>query len=71
MKNYIPLFQWVEENFQCSGLCKGETFYYFSDINNGEPKGGCLTEIHDWIMTNFLTIGIVMIIVGTYLVRDI
>ena len=68
-KKYLPLLKWIEESFSCSGLCVGQTLYYFSDINNGQPSGGCLTKVHDWAMSNFLTYGIVSIVLGSYLVR--
>lgn len=71
MKKYFPLLKWVEENFKCSGLCERRNIYMFSDVNNGEPENGCITEIYDWTQSNFLTYGIVSIIFGSYLVLNI
>lgn len=65
---YLALLKWIEESFSCSGFCTAQKFYLFSDINNGKPGGGCLTEMHDWVMENFLIYGIISIIFGIYLV---
>lgn len=31
----------LEEEFQCSGLCTKEKWYYFSDVSKGQPKYKC------------------------------
>lgn len=65
MRKYFPLLKWVEESFDCSGLCIPRDLFMFSDVNNGEPKGSCMTELNDWVSENFLTYGIVSIILGS------
>ena len=70
-EEYIPLLKWVEESFECSGLCIAQPFYLFSDINNGQPKDACMSSLYDWIQEKFLIFGIISIILGLYLVKDI
>ncbi|OMJ87516.1 hypothetical protein SteCoe_10771 [Stentor coeruleus] len=68
MRKYFPLLKWVEESFDCSGLCIQRALFMFSDVNNGEPKGSCMSELNDWAAENFLIYGIVSIILGSYMV---
>lgn len=70
-KKYLPVLKWIENSFSCSGLCTGQTFYMFTDINKGQPEGGCLTKVDDYVQENFLIYGIVSIIFGSYMVKSI
>ena len=67
-KQYLSLLTWIENSFDCSGLCTQQQFYLFSDINRGQPKNGRLPQLHDWVENNFLIYGIVGIIVGVFIV---
>jgi Tetraspanin family len=67
-RDYIPVLTWVENTFSCSGLCTPQKLYLFSDINKGKPTNGCLTEVYDWINTNFLTYAIISIVFGAFMV---
>jgi hypothetical protein len=68
MNTYIPLLTWIENSFQCSGLCNPQNLYMFSNINNGKPKNGCITELNNWAQTNFLMYGIIAIVLGVYMI---
>jgi hypothetical protein len=35
---YFDLLEWMEEEFDCAGLCTEIDYYLFSDINEGNPK---------------------------------
>lgn len=67
MRKYMPLLKWVENSFDCSGLCTPRTIYLFSDVDNGEPDGSCRSELNDWAQEKFLAFGIVAVIFGIYI----
>jgi hypothetical protein len=67
MRKFFPLLRWVENSFDCSGLCTAQLVFMFSDADNGKPSGSCRKELNDWVQENFLTFGIVGIIFGVYL----
>lgn len=71
MRTYLPLIEWIEDQFDCSGLCIVRSVYLFSDVNNGEPSGSCRKEFNDWVQKNFQIVGIVGIIFGTYILLTI
>lgn len=68
MRKYLPLLKWVEESFDCSGMCTAREIYLFSDVDNGEPDGSCRKELNDWVQETFLAFGVVSIIFGIYIV---
>ena len=37
--------EWVEEHFDCSGICTFVNYYIFSDINRGLPAIDCEYKI--------------------------
>lgn len=63
---YIPLITWIENRFDCSGLCKGHSVYFFSDVTKGFPTGACYKSVNDWAQKNFLNYGLVSIALGFY-----
>jgi ABC-type transport system involved in multi-copper enzyme maturation permease subunit len=67
VRKYFPMLKWVENTFDCSGLCTPQEVYLFSDADNGEPSGSCREELNDWIQEKFLQFGIISIIFGIYL----
>lgn len=67
MKTYLPMIKWIEEQFDCSGLCIKRKVYLFSDVDNGEPSGSCRKELNDWVQENFMTVGILGIVFGSYI----
>jgi hypothetical protein len=69
MRDYMPVLTWIENTFDCSGLCTPQELYLFSDINNGKPKNSCLTEVNDWAQKYFLVAGVIAIIFGIFMVR--
>ena len=48
----LAFLAFLEQEFQCSGLCSVELFYYFSDVANGIPEASCQDEIIDFIDRN-------------------
>lgn len=44
----------VEQMFKCTGVCKGDFKYYFSDVNNGPPSNaddGCYIALRTLLDT--------------------
>jgi hypothetical protein len=46
---YFDLLEWMEEKFDCSGLCTEMDYYLFSDINRGNPDDNCRDAVNDWL----------------------
>ena len=64
--NYIPLITWIEEKFECSGLCTNQSLLMFSDVNNGEPNGACYDDLKAWANKNFINYGVISIVLGSF-----
>ncbi|KAL4470296.1 hypothetical protein ABPG74_011907 [Tetrahymena malaccensis] len=49
--NEVEFLKLIEETFECTGICKGDIIYYFSDINRGptDTTQGCYIQIRDYI----------------------
>ncbi|EAR89548.2 tetraspanin family protein, putative (macronuclear) [Tetrahymena thermophila SB210] len=47
----VQFLKLIEETFECTGICKGDIIYYFSDINRGptDTTQGCYIQIRDFI----------------------
>jgi len=39
----------LEQEYECSGICTKEKWYYYSDVNRGVPKTRCLNPILNFI----------------------
>ena len=41
----------MEEVLDCSGMCKGENYFMFTDLNKGLPgtANGCLDRMQTWM----------------------
>lgn len=64
--NYITLVTWIEEKFECSGLCTYNKLLFFSDVNSAYPNEACYGKVKGWAQKNFLNYGIVSIALGVY-----
>ena len=66
----FPLLAWVEETFDCSGLCTASNMYVFSDVNNALeslPTEACVLPLHDWVSEKFPIFGGVGIAIGAFM----
>ncbi len=45
----LALVGMMEEQFECSGICTRERWFYFSDVNRGPPKSRCAPKLLDYI----------------------
>jgi hypothetical protein len=66
--DYFDLIEWIEEEFDCSGLCTEVDYYLFSDINRGDPDDDCMSALKDWASEMLLLFGIITVIFGTWLI---
>ena len=66
----FPLLSWVEETFDCSGLCTPAGMYVFSDVNNALehlPTEACVEPLHDWVGEKFPIFGGVGVAIGAFM----
>ena len=66
----FPLLEWIEESFDCSGLCTATGMYVFSDVNNAVtdfPSEACVEPLHDWVGEKFPIFGGVGVAVGSFM----
>ena len=53
-KRIVALLSYLENEYSCSGLCKPEPFFMFSDVKHGVPKGSCRGKLESYIDGNYL-----------------
>lgn len=63
---YIEFIQWMEQEFQCSGMCNEQEMFLFSDVTSGKPSGPCYQKLKVWATKSFLAFGILALIFGTF-----
>eukprot|EP00824_Muranothrix_gubernata_P019355 TRINITY_DN389_c0_g1_i2.p1 TRINITY_DN389_c0_g1~~TRINITY_DN389_c0_g1_i2.p1 ORF type:complete len:304 (+),score=23.62 TRINITY_DN389_c0_g1_i2:27-938(+) len=63
---YIALMGVLEEEFNCSGFCSKEPFYYFSDVSRGVPEKGCQESLKDFIQQKFMIIFVVSLLLAVF-----
>ena len=61
--------EWVENNFDCSGICTEVNYYMFSDINRGLPKVNCETKIYNAGVKYSQGIAIFCIVIAAFLLN--
>lgn len=45
----LSFIGWMEEKWDCSGLCTVHKYYYYSDVNNGKPWRACKDDMLDYV----------------------
>ena len=48
----LDLFEKLEENYDCSGMCESALFFYSQELSNGYPVETCLMHLKDNISSN-------------------
>jgi hypothetical protein len=66
-QDYFDLAEWVENKFDCAGICTGVNFYVFSDINDGPPTESCMDSLRDWAIEVMLTYGALSVSLGVWM----
>jgi len=59
----IAIVNYMESKWNCSGLCRNEPYYYFSDVNKGPPTKNCRMQLEDTIISEFTVCDIVAFII--------
>ena len=52
-----------ENTFNCAGACTPARFYLFTNVNRGEPKGGCGPKFSEYLKKYSMKIGIISMII--------
>ena len=67
MQVYMDFLGKIERENKCSGICKVEDLYYFSDINIGIPESDCGTAIkRELFWKTFGQYGIGVVVTGFF-----
>ena len=45
----LAMYQMLEDEFYCSGMCQKSLFYFSHNITYGPPRETCLFRFHEWI----------------------
>lgn len=67
----FEFLKWMEENFNCSGMCSKARKYLFSDVNAGDPHGSCRKELRKWIDETIRQTSIYILLMGIYLALNV
>lgn len=62
----IRFIEFIEERYECSGLCKPPLFYLTQSVKSGPPKRGCLPPFADEFGATFTDLGVVMTVSGVF-----
>ena len=46
-EKYIKFIEYIEKEYECSGLCSPSMFYFANSVKTGPPKQGCLAPFID------------------------
>ena len=63
---YIEFIQWMEQEFECSGMCNQQEVFLFSDVTGGKPNGPCYHKLRVWARKSFLSFAILALIFGIF-----
>ncbi|EAS06515.1 tetraspanin family protein (macronuclear) [Tetrahymena thermophila SB210] len=50
------VLKFLEELFGCSGFCSQNSYYLFSDLNDGIPNGDCKVHVINFVEDNIIAI---------------
>eukprot|EP00826_Nyctotherus_ovalis_P019094 TRINITY_DN15830_c0_g1_i12.p1 TRINITY_DN15830_c0_g1~~TRINITY_DN15830_c0_g1_i12.p1 ORF type:complete len:275 (+),score=76.83 TRINITY_DN15830_c0_g1_i12:64-888(+) len=45
----LSFIGWMEDKWSCSGLCRVHKYYYYSDVNKGQPVKACKGDMLDYV----------------------
>jgi len=63
----FEIAEWVEDEFDCAGICTPVNFYVFSDVNRGIPTDSCMEEVRDWAKEVLEIYGSLSVALGAWL----
>jgi len=56
--------EWLENSYNCSGVCKTALFYVTLDLSEGRPMDTCSMALKDEVKSNLTYMGIVVLVTG-------
>lgn len=65
--NDVNVMKYLEEKFDCAGVCTTSTYYVFSDLNRGQPTDECSQKLMDTLLKYSKQIGAVTIVIAVVL----
>jgi hypothetical protein len=63
-EKYIKFISYVEETYECSGMCTPSLFYLTQSVEKGLPKQGCVKPFVQDVSDLFFELGATMIASG-------
>jgi len=63
----VGVMQYLEETFNCEGVCTQSQYYTFSNINRGQPTDDCAQKLMDVLLKYSKEIGAVTITIAVVL----
>lgn len=63
----VGVMKYLEETFNCAGICTSASYYTFSDINRGKPSDECSQKLMDVLLKYSKQIGGVTIAIAVIL----
>ena len=59
-----PLYQYLEDQFNCSGICRPGLFYFHNPITYGPPTETCLKHFVELIKEKAQPVAVLMLLQG-------
>ena len=60
----IQALEYLEKNYQCSGVCETAMFFWSLKMEDGPPTETCNRHIKHFVSSNFKVLGIVTLLAG-------
>jgi hypothetical protein len=70
-KRYFDFIKWLEQNFECAGVCVPAPKFLFTDVRDGSPVGSCRGELRKWVNSNILRNSIYLLCAGIFLLSNV
>lgn len=70
-KRYFDFIKWLEQNFDCAGVCVPAEKFLFTDVLNGIPVGSCRGELRKWVHSNIFKNSVYGVIAGIFLLINL
>jgi len=61
---HLEMLSFIENKFQCAGMCQPGLFYFSRNITEGIPEETCLTLIHEEIVNETGSLSIMSTLLG-------
>ena len=65
-KKYLPLIEWMEKKFECSGICTQQKIQFLNNVADAIPDKSCYSDLRKWAKRMFLNYGVISLVLGFY-----